>query len=201
MLYALVIFDIGNVVVEVASDKLIHEVSQLVGEPVEHVKKVVYNDEHLVPFELGHVSATVYYKSLKKTLKLPWSYEQFVSSWNAIFKENADVTQILHRLSKHHKLIALTNTNRLHLEHIKAAFPSLSVLNDWVASCEVGLRKPDPAIYQLALERARVFARDAVYIDDRPDLVEAGRSVGIKAICFKNSRQLNEDLQALGLNL
>ena len=70
-----------------------------------------------------------------------------------------------------------------------------------MASCEVGLRKPDPRIYLLALERAGVRPEQAVYVDDRPELVDAGRSVGLTAIRFENSRQLEQDLQAIGLNL
>ena len=50
---------------------------------------------------------------------------------------------------------------------------TLSVIEEWVASCDVGLRKPDPKFYFHALERAGVKASEAVYVDDRPELVDA----------------------------
>ena len=201
MTYQLVLFDLGGVVVEVESDRLVHQVSQLIGRPFEEVQQAVYHTDLLLPFELGRITATAYYEGLKKRLKLRWTYEQFVRAWNGIFTEHTDVTTLMQRLRKRHRLMALTNTNILHLDHIKASYPSLSVLEDWVASCDVGLRKPDPQFYQLALERAGVRPSEAVYVDDRPEMVEAGRAVGLTAVHFESGRQLNEDLQAIGLNL
>ena len=201
MLYELVIFDVGGVMVDVESDRLVHQIAQLLGRSFEEVQKAIYHEELLLPFELGRISPAAYYEGLKKRLKLRWTYERFVRAWNDIFRENAEVIEILQRLAQRHRLIALTNTNMLHLDYIKAAFPSLSVLEDWVASCDVGLRKPDPEFYQLALARSGVRASQAVYVDDRPELVEAGRGVGLTAIRFENSRQLEQDLQSIGLEL
>ena len=201
MLYQLVIFDVGGVVVDMESDRLVHQVSQLLGRSFEEVQKAIYHEELLLPFELGRISPTAYYEGLKKRLKLRWTYEQFVRAWNGIFTEHTDVTTLMQRLRKRHRLMALTNTNILHLDHIKASYPSLSVLEDWVASCDVGLRKPDPQLYRLALKRAGVRPSEAVYVDDRPEMVEAGRAVGLTAVRFESGRQLNEDLQAIGLAL
>ena len=201
MTYQLVLFDLGGVVFEMESDRLVHQVSQLIGRPFEEVQQAVYHTDLLLPFELGRISATAYYEGLKKRLKLRWTYEQFVRAWNGIFTEHTDVTTLMQRLRKRHRLMALTNTNILHLDHIKASYPSLLVLEDWVASCDVGLRKPDPQFYRVALERAGVRPSEAVYVDDRPEMVEAGRAVGLTAVHFESGRQLDEDLQAIGLNL
>lgn len=201
MPYTLVIFDVGGVALEVASDRLIQHLSQLLGRAFDDVQRVIYHEELLLPFELGRIGPTAYYAGLKERLALPWTYEQFVRAWNDIFLENTEVTRIMQRLRRRHRLIALTNTNALHLGHIRGAFPSLAVLEDWVASCEAGLRKPDPAFYRLALERSGVRASQAVYVDDRPELVDAGRGVGLTAIRFERGQQLEQDLQALGLEL
>jgi len=201
MQYELVLFDLGGVVVDVESDRLMHQVSQLVGRSFDEVQAVIYHKELMLPFEMGRLSPHAYYEGLKQRLGLSWTYERFVEAWNGIFKENHDVTQIMGRLHRWHKLVALSNTNTLHVEWIKRSIPSLNVFHDWIVSCDVGCRKPDPRIYQIALERAGTRAERAVYIDDRPELVEAGCSLGIKGIRFESSRQLEQDLQAIGLNL
>jgi len=192
-------FDVGGVTVDFDTDRLILQVSQLVGQSFEEVQRVVY-DESLVSFELGRMTPQRYYQGLKERLSLSWSYEQFVRAWNSIFRENSDVTQLLQRLRKRHKLLALTNTNLLHLEYLKTHFSSLSVFDHWIASCDVGLRKPDPQIYLLALKQAGVRPQAALYIDDRPELVEAGRDAGLTAIRFESGRQLEEALRAIGIN-
>ena len=201
MHYDLVICDIGGVAVDFHADQLVHQASQLLGQSFDEVQRVVYHEELLLPFELGQISPAAYYEGLRERLKLSWTYEQFVRVWNDIFTENRSVTQILERLRARHALTALSNTNLLHYQHLRATIPSLSVFSDWVVSCEVGLRKPDPKIYFLALERAKARPRQAVYIDDRPELVDAARSLGLTGIRFEHSVQLEQDLQAIGLNL
>lgn len=199
--YPLVMFDMGGVVVDVESDRLVHQIAQLLGKTFEDTQAAVYDKTLLLPFELGRISSREYHEGLQKRLKLPWPYERFVTAWNGIFRENTDVTRIMHRLAARHRLIALTNTNELHLTHLRTMIPSLSVIQDWVASCEVGSCKPDPAIYFEALKRSGMLPRQAVYVDDRPEMVEGGRSLGITAVRFENSKQLEQDLQAIGLNL
>jgi len=202
MAIELVFFDLGGVVVEVESDRLVHQVSQLLGRSFEDVQEVVYHKELLLPFELGHISGPVYYEGLKRRLNLPWTYEQFTGAWNGVFRENREVLRIMERLTVEHTLMALSNTNELHLQHIKTTIPALSsIFRDWVASCDVGYRKPDPEIYRLALKRGGVRPESAVYIDDRPELVEAGRRLGLYAIRFENSEQLTTELRSFGITL
>lgn len=51
-----------------------------------------------------------------------------------------------------------------------------------VDSCEVGLRKPDPAIWDLTLEHMGLDAAEAVFLDDHPQNVEAARAMGIRSV-------------------
>ena len=199
MNYDLVMFDLGGVALEVESDRQVHQVAQLVGRTFEEVHRAIYDDKLLLPFEVGKISAEVYYQGLQERLHLSWSYQQFVGAWNGIFNENRDVTDLMKRLRKRYKLLALSNTNVLHLDHIKSSFPALSIFDHWVASCEVGMRKPEPEIYAFAAKQAGVRPQAAIYIDDRPELVEAGRAAGLKAIRFESGDQLIEALRAVGI--
>ncbi len=201
MAFELVFFDLGGVVVDVESDRMVHQISAVLGRPFEEVQAAVYDTTLLLPFELGKITPHDYYRGLMGRLQLPWTYEQFVRAWTGIFTENHEVTGLLQQLRKRHRLIALSNTNTLHLEYIRANFPSLSVFEHWIGSCDIGLRKPDPKIYIHALEHAGVRPSAVVYVDDRPEMVEAGRGAGITAIRFLDAVQLREDLRASGLDI
>lgn len=201
MLHQFVLCDLGGVVVEVESDRLMHQVSQLTGKPFEEVQQSVYDEKLLLPFELGRISAKEYFEGLKKSLALRWTYEQFSRAWTEIFRENIETTAILKRLKNRHRLFALTNTNILHLDYIKRNVPSLQVFDGWIASCDVGLRKPDPEMYRHALAHTGARAEQTIYIDDRPEMVEAGKGAGLIAIRFQSGKQLEQDLQSIGLNL
>jgi putative hydrolase of the HAD superfamily len=199
--YQLVMFDLGGVVVEVESDRLVLQAAQTLGRPFDEVQAAIYHEELLLPLELGQVSLRHYYDGLNAKLTLPWTFEQFARAWTGIFREQPGTMRLIERLKKRYRLAALSNTNDHHLARIKADYPVLSAFSFWVASCEVGLRKPDPKIYQLALERAGVRAQAAIYIDDRPELVAAGRAVGLTAIRFESAAQLEQELLQLGVAL
>ena len=65
-------------------------------------------------------------------------------------------------------------------------------------SSEVGLIKPDPAIYELTLHGLGVSASEALFVDDREINIQAARKLGIRAIQFQSVAQLKDDLEALG---
>jgi putative hydrolase of the HAD superfamily len=65
-----------------------------------------------------------------------------------------------------------------------------------VVSGEVGLRKPDAAIYEHALELAQVAPEDAVFIDDLPLNCDGARAVGIAAIHHVEPHATIRDLEA-----
>jgi putative hydrolase of the HAD superfamily len=53
-----------------------------------------------------------------------------------------------------------------------------------VVSSEVGVLKPDPAIYHLALQRLGVAAADALFVDDRPNNVAGAEAAGLHGFHF-----------------
>lgn len=57
-----------------------------------------------------------------------------------------------------------------------------TAFDEVVISEDVGLRKPDPAIYQLMLDRLDVPASACVFVDDLPKNVDAARDLGIHAV-------------------
>ncbi len=69
--------------------------------------------------------------------------------------------------------------------------------DDLVISAEVRLMKPDPQIYQLALERLGAEPEQAVFIDDSITNVLGAHGVGIHAIHFHNPGQAIGELNAL----
>ncbi|MBI3009884.1 MAG: hypothetical protein HYY57_02745 [Candidatus Omnitrophica bacterium] len=144
-----VLSDLGGVVVEFDTDRVVHYIAQAAGRSFDDVQQAVYHKERLLPFELGQIQPEAYYEGLRSQLRLSWSYDQFVRFWNDIFTENRPVSRLLQKLRSRMRLFALSNTNVLHLDHIKNRILSPSLFHEWIASCDVGLRKPDPRIYRL----------------------------------------------------
>jgi len=66
-----------------------------------------------------------------------------------------------------------------------------------ILSCDVGLKKPDPRFYNLALKAAKVKPDEAIFIDDNDVYVEAAAKVGIKSILYTDNLSLKQDLDAI----
>ncbi len=77
-----------------------------------------------------------------------------------------------------------------------AKFPVLRLFRDIVVSSSVGLCKPDPRIFRLALDRFGVAAADCLFIDDIAANVEGARAAGLAAVQFTSAAELRGLLAA-----
>jgi putative hydrolase of the HAD superfamily len=92
------------------------------------------------------------------------------------------------------RLGLLSNTDPLHFHYIVSTFPIVSELEKWILSYEVGFKKPDPRIFQKAIEWASVEPQKILFIDDTKGHVEASISLGMQGIHFISATKLREEL-------
>ena len=75
------------------------------------------------------------------------------------------------------------------------------LFDDVVVSAEVGMAKPDPAIFRLAVDRLGLPPGACVFVDDWDKNVEAARAVGMQAVLHRvdQGHDLRAQLGALGV--
>lgn len=111
-----------------------------------------------------------------------------------------DVIQIARELKANYKVGLLTNAIGSLLDDIFAQNPGIQdIFDERIVSSEVGLVKPEPEIYKLALEKLGVQPEEALFIDDGQANVDGAIAVGMQALLFTGADQLRTDLQELGL--
>ncbi len=71
--------------------------------------------------------------------------------------------------------------------------------DDIVLSGEVGIAKPDPAVYRLVCDRNEMEPSEAVFLDDSPTNVAGAHAVGMPAFSFTGAEQARADLRSVGL--
>ena len=54
-----------------------------------------------------------------------------------------------------------------------------------VYSCEVGVVKPEPAIFRHCLQKLKLEAAQALFVDDREENIEAARRLGLRAVLYQ----------------
>ncbi len=95
----------------------------------------------------------------------------------------------------------INNEGREVNEYRITKFDLARTFSMFFSSCYVGLRKPDPAIFRLALDVAHRKSAESVFVDDREENLEGAKQVGITTLQFKGVAQLQSDLHALGISL
>jgi hypothetical protein len=75
----------------------------------------------------------------------------------------------------------------------------LSNVDAWISSCFVHLRKPDAAIFRLALDIAQAPVRQVVYIDNTQMFVQIAEALGIRSILHTDYQATCAKLASFGL--
>ncbi|WP_458069082.1 HAD family hydrolase [Rhodanobacter sp. BL-MT-08] len=97
------------------------------------------------------------------------------------------------------RVFALTNWSHDTFIIARQRYAFLQWFEDIVVSGTEGLIKPDPAIFRLLLERGGIDPARAVYIDDTLRHVDAAKSLGMRALLFREAAGLRHELALLGL--
>ena len=111
-------------------------------------------------------------------------------------RPNASLIAFLHRMRPERKVGLISNAwSGLRAYLISQNFEDL--FDEMVISAEVGVMKPDPRIYHLALESLGVLPEESVFLDDLLINVEAARNVGMNAIHFTQPENTLDELKLL----
>ncbi len=112
---------------------------------------------------------------------------------------NEAVMSIVGRLGRAgYATAVLSNTIASHanFNHEQGVYNGFNVV---MLSHEMGLRKPDPEMFKLALETLGVTADRAVLVDDAQKNIAGAQAVGMHGILFTDAPQLEARLKKLGL--
>lgn len=112
-----------------------------------------------------------------------------------------DSLAIIERLARADQvfLATLNNESRELNRHRIEKFGLRKYFSVFFSSCYLGVSKPHPQIYQLALDLSQRQPEECVFIDDRSLNLECARRLGLHTIQFLNAGQLEGDLRTLGV--
>jgi epoxide hydrolase-like predicted phosphatase len=193
-----VVFDVGGVLHT-------HDVRKIYDDAADYFgisrDDVASEYETLLPLlGSGKISEDDFWKQFKQDFNLKKQLPGesiLVMGLRTTFRRNHDIFKYIRELqARGLKVAALSNTIKAHVDYLKMEL-IYEGFDEVVLSNEVGLQKPSPEIYQLALSRLRVSADEAVFVDDREINTVAAEALGISSIIYKSIEQLKWTLEAL----
>jgi putative hydrolase of the HAD superfamily len=154
-------------------------------------------------FDAGQVSLNHY---LDRTLfyrARSFTREEFTAFMFAQSREFPESRAVLSAVARSWKyFIASINNEPLELNDYRIeAFGLRKEFQVFFSSCYVNHRKPEEAIYRIALQVTQRPPEESVFIDDRSLNLENPRRLGMNVIHYQNAAQLVGDLKALGIEV
>jgi putative hydrolase of the HAD superfamily len=176
---------------------------RITGLPLAQFEPLYWADRHA--YDEGKLTGIAFWQKLilDAGLTLPTGADEELNEWDA----RLWTTQNLAMLAWQEKLQArglltaiLSNMGDSVLASIERTFDWLPRFNVLVWSYQLGMAKPDPAIYRHVLTELGALPEETLFLDDKLVNIEAAQALGMNAIQFSTVEQLRADLIAAGLD-
>lgn len=184
---AAVIFDFGNVIINIDVPKTYEAFATLSGKSVEKIERLFQENQVFRRYEIGLYSDDEFREAIRQIVGYPFSDAEVDQAWNALLLDiPLERIDFLLQLRQKVPIYLLSNTNTLHIqaaEKILRSSCGISSLDRLFThafySYDLGLWKPDPAIYTTVLDSIGFTADQVLFLDDNPDNVASARALGI----------------------
>jgi len=196
----IVVFDLGKVLVDFDYGIAARHLATHCKVTVDEINHYIATSPLLFRYETGLMTREAFYTEVCSVTGFGGDIEQFGGFFADIFAEIPPMVELHAALRKRGlPTFIFSNTNDLAISHIRRNFPFFSNFDGYILSYEVQAMKPDAKIYE-ALEKMSGYRGAAVlYLDDRPENVEAGAARGWQVILQEDPAKTRAAIEKLGL--
>jgi putative hydrolase of the HAD superfamily len=192
-----VFFDLGGVILRTEYQAPRQQLAERLGMEYDDLDRIVFNSESGIQAATGAITSRQHWEAVMKRLKRPLEELELIR--NEFFAGDIidrDIVNFLLSLRGTHKTGLISNNwsdlrDYLVRERIIDAFDHI------IISAEVGVAKPEPEIFRIALEQAGVRPEEAVLVDDFHANIEGCEKVGMKGILFRDAQTAIQQLKDL----
>jgi putative hydrolase of the HAD superfamily len=142
-----------------------------------------------------YLERTVFYRSRSFT---PDEFRSYMLSLSKADEATLALAREVANTGRYFLSTVNNESRELNLYRIQT-FGLRDIFQVFISSCFVGYRKPEEAIYRLALDLVGRSPEECCFVDDRPLNLESAERLGMKTILMQNAEQLRKDFRALGI--
>jgi len=192
------VFDLGEVLVFVHEERFLEKLEGACRERTK-AQEVFFRHFDRLGINRGGDFAALH-PLLVEGIGLRMEPEEFRLAWQDMFTPNEPMIEFVAGLPRPRYL--LSNTSEPHVTWLRERYPqALGVFDHCVLSCEVGVEKPDLAIYRMVESVSGRPPESHVFFDDRADNVEGARAAGWHAYQFVGVEECRERLRGHGVGV
>lgn len=193
-----VIWDFGGVIVRMQDETPRQVLADRLGISLKTLYRLVFDSDSARRGVLGEIPIKQHWETLGRVLKVPpGGLPDVIAQFWSADAADPDLLAFIATLRPAYKVGLLSNAWSDLRSVLTERFQAAQLFDDLVISAEVGLVKPDPRIYHLALQRLGVSPAEAVFFDDNPENIQSARQVGLHAFIYTGLDQARRDLASL----
>ena len=196
-----VVFDYGIVLTGPPDAAAWTNLLRITGLPQERFEPLYWANR--LALDEGKLTGISYWQNFLREAGLPLDHAEELSRWDARLWTVQNPVMLAWQLAVKQRCLLtaiLSNISDNVLENIEREFDWIHRFDVQVWSYQLGIAKPDPAIYRHTLGKLGTQPEETLFIDDKLPNVEAARALGIQAIEYSSVEQLREELIARGLD-
>lgn len=194
------VFDLGKVLVDFDYSIAAGRIAPRCSSTPDPVKFFSEHAALLKDYELGLLTTPAFFNRIKSASGFSGTQEEFNTAFADIFAPIQPMIDLHGELKKTNlPTYIFSNTNDLAVDHIRRKFPFFSEFDGYVFSYEHRAMKPTAKLYEIVERASGRRGSEVVYIDDRPENVDAGTARGWRALLHESPAATRQALQKLGL--
>lgn len=178
------LFDVGGVLVEIDFDRVLQRWAELSGAGFSQLKQRFDHGEAYQRHERGEIDAATYFESLRATLGVELSDDDFEDGWARVFgAEIRPTVALLPRLAARIPIHLFSNTNPSHHRYWSGRYgTAMRPIARHFISSEMGLRKPERESFEHVARTLGVPVGRILFFDDTAANIEGARAAGMPAV-------------------
>jgi len=195
-----VVFDLGKVLVDFDYSIAARRIAARSTSGIIPTRLFADHAPLLIRYELGLVTTRAFLEQMLAATGFNGTADEFGDSFADIFTPIQPMVELHAALRRNgFRTFIFSNTNELAVRHIRKRFPFFTQFNGYIYSYEHGAMKPDRQLYEAVERQTKHRGQEILYVDDRPENVEAGAARGWHVVLQESPEKTRLAVRKLGL--
>lgn len=192
-----ILFDLGGVLFTNGSKKFKEAIISRYNLDKAFVESV---DEDIgSKYREAKITRDEFWKYFLEKLNIHERPDDLEREWISYYDLIEGTRDIIFELSKKYRVYYLSDNVKERVDKLDERFGFLKWFADGIFSHDVGVRKPNPKIYEYAIQKVGVKPDEIVFIDDKESSLIPARQMSITTVLFESPEQLRISLVSLGV--
>jgi len=195
-----IFFDVGDVLAKEGFKKGIKAYEEKHHTPNGELYAAMHDHSYWKDFTFGKIDIKTYYNFVKNNFSGELDTNELDKFILESFSPNTELINYLPELKNKYKLGIISNNPKEWFDYFFKYFGFDSMMEVKAVAGYLGLRKPSTEIFEYALKEADVLPSESVYVDDRAEMTEEAKALGMNIIVYSDFESFVKELNEITSN-